>query len=144
MSDLERATRDGRHMKDTPAPACPLSQPAGARTVQTLKPAPWTPLSHAWQPRSAARLPPTPTTPGRVFMTRDDVRRQRKHSWSCGQFTERALGGHVPVPKHRPGQLLDSPLEVEGSPPPLTEGNTWLRPTRHVFDFLTKIRCRHC
>ena len=35
-------------------------------------------------------------------MTGDDVRRQRKHSWACVQFTERALGERVPVPKQRP------------------------------------------
>lgn len=50
-------------------------------------------------------------------MTGDDVRRQRKHSWSCVPFTERALGERVPVPKRQPSQLLSST-----TPPPKAEG----------------------
>lgn len=131
-----RAIVHDRQSQHVSAPTCPPPLPTGRNLNCT---------NSGISPRDAfvsyitAQIVRT-IPPGRVFMTGDDVRRQRKHSWSCVQFTERALGERVPVPKHQSYSCSapPAPRQGGGSPPPLVEGNTCFRPTRHCFHFLKK------
>lgn len=137
-----RAIVHDRQSQHVSAPTCPPPLPTGRNLNCT---------NSGISPRDAfvsyitAQIVRT-IPPGRVFMTGDDVRRQRKHSWSCVQFTERALGERVPVPKHQSYSCSAPPRPpTRWRVPTTSRGRKHMLQTHEtLLSFFKKIRCKHC